>query len=390
MVKGVEPYTRLLDSIREVTVHKDAVKEFPYDWRLPVAHNAAVLAEAAQRHLEAWRRHPAQIAAQRRDPNASEAQLVIVAHSMGGLLARGMMLIPGARDIVRATVTLGTPFYGAVKAAVILNSGRGAPVPLPHSRLRDLAVNLPGIYDLLPVYRCVDLQTEARRLTPADIADLGGNQELAKEAARAYRQVADVVLPGHVQVVGAHQPTLQSLTLADGIATGHTYTCRPESNGIKRVDQAGDGTVARDSAQVGLASVTPLAQSHGALAKTNESVLVVTDLLTHQLTGPWLGATELGLSVPDLVAASSSFDIIVSGIDHPRDASCRIIDVATERQISAPQLAFADGRIIARANTDAPGLCRVEIIGGGTSPVSQLVLVSEGPMSVQDDTDVSA
>jgi hypothetical protein len=56
---------------------------------------------------------------------------------------------------VRATVTLGTPFFGASKAVLLLGSGRGSPVPLPRARVRRLAVTLPGVYDLLPSYRCV-------------------------------------------------------------------------------------------------------------------------------------------------------------------------------------------------------------------------------------------
>src|SRR5438552_15446918 len=45
MLRGFEPYGRLLDGVRRVTVDPAAVAEFAYDWRLPVNHNATLLAD---------------------------------------------------------------------------------------------------------------------------------------------------------------------------------------------------------------------------------------------------------------------------------------------------------------------------------------------------------
>jgi hypothetical protein len=381
ILQGFEPYTRLLDGLRRVSVHTDAVGEFAYDWRLPVAYNATLLAEAIHRHLKAWRNHPTQLAAQRADPEGKPPQLVIVAHSMGGLLARHLSLIPGAVEGVKSTITLGTPFYGSIKAAIVLSSGHGGPVPLPRARFRDLAARLPGVYELLPTYRCVDVGSTARQLSPDDVADFGGDRELARASRRWHIQVADVAPPGHVQVVGAHQPTGQSLTVAHGVATAHRYTCRPVRRGtkdeIERVDLAGDGTVARESAQLPSTVAMPLAQSHGALAKTSEAILIVNDVLANRSTGPWLGAGEIGVEVPDIVTVNKPFDIVVTGVEHPRDASSRLADVTTGRQIQAPALVRADGQLLTRLSVDTPGIYRVEVAGGGASAVTQFVLVSE-------------
>jgi pimeloyl-ACP methyl ester carboxylesterase len=379
MVQGIEPYTRLLDGIRQVVVHEAAIMEFAYDWRLPVSFNGSLLAEAMQRHLTEWRQHPAQVAARQDDVNQDEPKVVIVAHSMGGLVAQHMALVPGAVEAVRAVATLGTPFYGAVKAALMLNSGSGFPIPISRARLQNLAIGLPGIYDLLPMQRCIDNGTEARSLTANDIAGIGGDAQLADESIRRHQSRAGAELPGHVRVVGAHQPTLQSLTIQGSVAIGHSYSCRPARNGIIRVDLAGDGTVPRDSAETGSGAATPLAQTHGALAKTNEAILVITDMLTRRETGPWLGAGEIGLEVPDVVTISSPFDVLVSGIDHPRDANCRVIDANTGRQVGAPPLRRSAGQIVAQPRIESPGLYRIEVAGGGVSPVSQMVLVSENP-----------
>lgn len=129
-----EPYDRLVRHLKEM-VHPRAVCEFAYDWRLPVLHNARLLARAAHGHLATWRADPAheRLGVLQADP--SPARLVLVAHSMGGLLTRALPLVEGTEDEhgeiptvtedIRATITLGTPFRGAAKAATVLANGRG-------------------------------------------------------------------------------------------------------------------------------------------------------------------------------------------------------------------------------------------------------------------------
>jgi pimeloyl-ACP methyl ester carboxylesterase len=368
MLRGFEPYGRLLDGVRRAVVDSAAVAEFAYDWRLPVSYNAALLAEFADAWLKAWRAHP-------RHVPSDDIRVVIVAHSMGGLVARHLAGIPGAAEMVRMVVTLGTPFYGAAKAAVLLSSGRGGPLPLPRARLRDLARTLPGVYDLLPTYRSVDVGTEARRLEPTDLRALGGDEELAAEALERAARVSQVALPGHVQVVGAYQPTMQSLTLDAGVALGQQYTCKPTADGrIQRVDLAGDGTVYRESAQLHPVAAMPLAQSHGAIAKSNEAVIAVVDALTDRRTGPWLGAGEIGLDLPDLVEPATPFTVEVSGVEHPLDVSCRIVDTASDRMVQTVPLQWMDARIAGLTSVGAPGVYRVEVTGGGASAVSQLLM----------------
>jgi pimeloyl-ACP methyl ester carboxylesterase len=378
MLRGMEPYTRLLKSLNSVVVHPDAVAEFAYDWRLPIAHNAGLLATALDRYLAEWRRHPAQIAARRNDPDETQAQAVIVAHSMGGLIARHLCLIDGVAPNVRATITLGTPFYGSPKAAVLLSSARAAPAALPRSRLRRLAAGLPGVHDLLPNYRCVDTGSGARSLTGADISSLGGDGELADAAFQWHRRIDGVLPPGHVQVVGAHQPTIQSLTMADGVASGHYYTCRPlRGEKMERIDLFGDGTVPRESAQLPHAAAMPLAQSHGAIARTAEVILIVQDVIANRLTGPWQGVSRIGLEAPDVVRAGQMFEVALTGADGPRQASIAVIDISTERRIAAPEFTSQDGRVVAHLQLHAPGLYRILVTGGGFSSISEIVLVAD-------------
>jgi hypothetical protein len=394
ILAGFEPYSRLLKAVRAVVLHPDAVAEFAYDWRLPCTHNAKLLAEFSYRHLAAWRRHPVHAdAGQSGLTDAGPARLVVVAHSMGGLLARHLVTISGMAEEIRATITLGTPFFGAPKAVQLLASGAGAPLRMPRARVRTLAGGLPGLHDLLPVYRCVTdgsrsgdgsasddhlgIWQSARRLTPSDIRDVGGDPQLAEASFAWHEQIAAVSPVGHVQVVGSKQPTVQALSIDAGMVTGHRYTLQPPGStggAVTQVDLGGDGTVPRESAQLPGLSAMPLAQSHGALAITGEARLIVQDVLMDQRTGPWQGAGDLGLDISDTVSAGQPFQAEISGAERPTDVTCRVFDVATGRQVDAPRVKAAGGRLIATLEPRTAGLYRVIVDGSSSTPVSQLVL----------------
>jgi hypothetical protein len=375
MLGGFAPYTQLTRTLRAVACHPDAVSAFPYDWRLPVAYNGDQLAEFAARHLAAWRTHPQQEAARRQDPNGDEpARLVLIAHSMGGLVTGHACLDQGLAEQVRAVVTLGTPFFGAPKAVLLMSAGRRTPVPLPSVRVRELAVTLPGLYDLLPGYRCVGDGTSARRLTEADIAAIAGDRELAAASFAWQEKMQSAVLPGHVQVAGVEQPTVQALTLDAGTVTGHRYTYRPSAAGVQHVDAGGDGTVPRDSAQLPDGDVMPIAQAHGSLASSDKGRVIARDVLVHRRTEPWQGAGDLGLEVPDVVPAGRPYTLTITGAVRPTEVTCSVIEVSTGREVDVPRIGWDNGALAARAHPLPEGLYWVQIIGSGASPVTQMLM----------------
>jgi Lecithin:cholesterol acyltransferase len=275
-------YGAMVAGIREVVVHSDAVCEFSYDWRLPVGYNVTLLEQAARAHLKAWRAH-GEYARFRKDlPETRPAQLVLVAHSMGGLLVQAL---PEDLDI-RATVTLGTPFDGSAKAAMILNTGRGAPLPLPRERLRLMARSMPGLHDLLPTYLCLDdveHDTDPMALTPRDVEELGGDVKLAEKSFSWHKQMSKKRLRGHHALVGIKQPTVSSLTLRSGLLEGHLYTFEPTVAGLARDGNGilvrqlrhGDGTVPYNSALPDSVQAVPLAQQHGPIARAKEAIDMV-------------------------------------------------------------------------------------------------------------------
>jgi hypothetical protein len=371
LMRGFEPYNALTTRVKQVVPHRAAVLEFPYDWRLSVEHNAKVLKAAAEQHLDRWRAHP---------DGHPDARLVLVAHSMGGLVARYFTEVLGWEAAVRAIVTLGTPFYGSAKAAELLSSGRGAPLPLPRRRLRALARTLPGVYDLLPSYRCVDEGTSVRRLTPSDVTTLGGDRELTAEAfGRRERLLGGSSAPaatGLRPLVGVEQDTVQSLILADGVAEGRSYTCQPaQEGGMARVDRRGDGTVYREAACLPGAEPMHLPQTHGALAARAEGIAHACAIITENEMGPWLAdVTEIGLRVPDVVSVAEPFEIWVSGCDDPAAVDCRVNEAGTGGAVAQVLMAQQADGLVASAKLARPGLYRIEAKAGGLSAVTELVL----------------
>jgi hypothetical protein len=392
-LKGCEPYTDLITAIHQCAAHPAAVLEFPYDWRLPVATNGQLLAAAARRHLEAWRSHPAHDEARRTRVDERPARLVFVAHSMGGLVTQSA-LDPQhdseLADDTRAVITLGTPFYGAVKAATILNSGRGAPVPLPHQQLKKLCAAMPGLHDLLPQYVCVLDGKDALRLTPSDVERLGGNRELAQEAADFAAKRAAIELPGHVAVAGSGQTTAQSLTLQDGVVTTHCHTVRRNTDHtfirdphghLKVFDVQGDGTVHKESAAVGPA-ITTLPLQHGAVASDRFALRAVQELLRGDShLGPPMGGPGCGVDTPDLVSPGQPWELHIAGVHSPAGANCRIApaDPADTTAPMSPRLRLSHHGLVATASLPRPGLYRVTVTTHDRRKVSQLVLAAELP-----------
>jgi hypothetical protein len=371
---GIEPYTALLRRLREeAAIDPRAVGEFAYDWRLSVEHNGKLLARRCTEHLDNWRAVVG--SAGYADP--AEVRVVLVAHSMGGLVARYATEVENARSLVRRIVTLGTPYFGAVKAVQMLATGQGAPVP--QRAARRLAVTCPGVYDLLPRYKCItppigttDAATVAPRLlTPDDIAAVGASRQLAVEASGRYSRLdqaagSESAVPISV-LVGAEQPTLQSLSISSG-------ECR-FARTLLGIDHGGDGTVYRQAAAPLGATAFPLPQRHGALAKAAEAITFVRDKLVGADTGPPLGTRPIGLDLPSAAGAGQVIEVEVSGTDDPVGVEVTSTDLDTGARTRWAAGMPRDGSLLFNRVGLRPGLHRVEVKAGGFSAVSELILV---------------
>jgi len=120
---------------------------FPYDWRKSNFDNAVLLKDKINQIIT--------------DTNKSKVD--IVAHSMGGLVAKQYISSVGV-DKVDRLIFLGTPHLGAPKAFKALmygdDLGFGVQNPVDNTtniihflnpeRLKIIAQNMPGVYELLP------------------------------------------------------------------------------------------------------------------------------------------------------------------------------------------------------------------------------------------------
>jgi hypothetical protein len=393
LLKGFEPYRRLVASVKDATVAAEAVLTFPYDWRLPVAVNGALLAEAVRRHLTAWRANSAS-----RDRDGRPARLVFVAHSMGGLVVRAALRHAGDLEPdTRTVITLGTPFYGAVKTAAILNGNRSDPASLlPRQRMANLAATLPGVHDLLPAFLCVDAGLDIKRLTPADVGLIGGDKDLAA-AALEFQQRLRAEMPGlpdHRAVVGTTQPTIQSMRLSDGVVHEQYVSFRTHADGElvrnahgipERRDRTGDGTVYRESASIEAPPSMYPSTQHGALANNADvlnHVKAITTEYDPKLRLP-LGEGDIGVETPDAVAIKETWMLRLTSVEAKSRIECTVHDAETNRQLDVLQVGKIDGGIGAQVTLDAPGLYRLRVESSGKAPITQLVLAFD-PTTTDD------
>lgn len=106
---------------------------FPYDWRLGAAQNAERLADYVGCVRAFYPSRP----------------INLLAHSMGGLVARRYLLVSDAPPI-RRLVTVGTPWLGAPSAVQNLENGSFMPLIWTWDDLRYAMPSLPAIAELLP------------------------------------------------------------------------------------------------------------------------------------------------------------------------------------------------------------------------------------------------
>jgi pimeloyl-ACP methyl ester carboxylesterase len=241
----IDGYGKIVESIRQSFDVEPGSNlfEFPYDWRRDNRVAARKLARESHDWLRAWRE---------RSGN-DDAKLILVGHSMGGLVARHFLeLLDGWKD-TRALVTFGTPYRGSLNALGFLVDGMRKGVgPLTLIDLSALIRSFTSVYQLLPIYPCVDTGQEEL----ARIAEVEGipNVDAARAADalsfhRAIGDAVDVHLqdPAYVDegykifpIVGTYQRTVQSAR-----RTGGDLEMLAEYEGT---DEDGDGTVPRVSA----------------------------------------------------------------------------------------------------------------------------------------------
>ncbi|HZB35212.1 MAG TPA: hypothetical protein VE440_03975 [Gaiellaceae bacterium] len=381
----IDGYTKVVEDIKQTFDIEPGKNffEFPYDWRRDNRVAARKLAREGRARLAEWRARS----------GAEDAKLILVGHSMGGLISRYFLeCLDGWRD-TRVLVTFGTPYRGSLNAIGTLSNGISRKIGPISIDLSALVRTFTSVYQLLPIYPCyrgddgklvrvtetaipnLDTATAARALAFHD--EIRAAVE-AHEQDDEYRENRYAIRP----VVGTLQPTKQSARpAADGVSLVPSYEGK---------DYGGDGTVPRVSA-------TPLEveqEENAMFASERHASLQNEDAVLVQLRGVISGldidfgsfrdafpAIGLALDLEDAYATDEPVRVRVRPEEEPSDplvVEAERIDEHGEPMRRTLQRG-EDGWHEAELAPLAEGLYRLTAFGtGAVEPVSDVFLVSSG------------
>ena len=240
-------YTPIIRHLEKIGYREDRdLFIFDYDWRRSVFHNAAALDRFVR-------------------DKVPQGRVDILAHSMGGLVARVYTMQTGGAERVARLFSAGAPFYGSVKVFQTMEKGWG-PLNAAMGGLdgfRRTMLSFPSVFELMPRYNgCCD----AGKLVAFNAAsgtawkDLGWEgvdpatmPDLPKTFARVRMIESLIATPlpigvDDILLLGVDQRTPNR---AGFEKNGDSSSVRVQTT------WAGDATVTRDSAMIDRATQHP-------------------------------------------------------------------------------------------------------------------------------------
>ncbi len=378
----IDGYTKLLDTIRErfqVEVGRNLFP-FPYDWRRDNRVAAWRLARESQAWLKAWRE----------SSGNKDAKLILVAHSMGGLVSRYFLECMEGWKVTRKLITFGTPYRGSLNAVNFICNGYTKTLgSVKLVDLTELLRSFTSVYQLLPVYPCYDpgndqlvRVAEAKNVPNLDAARaaqaLAFHREIDERVIEnlkneQYRQNGYKIHP----VIGTFQPTLQSARLVAGRVKMSTAFPGQQLDG--------DGTVPRPSATPkelsGQDTGLFVAEIHGSLQNSDPALVQLSGLLSglSQDWEPFWGpeALSIALLMDDTYVASEP--VVVRARHAPAELKLTFrATVTNTRTLQKKSLAMKqrpDGIHEARIGQLPAGTYRVTVRSGTDSVTDVFVVV---------------
>lgn len=185
---------------------------FPYDWRRDNRVHARLLKKLIDKRLKCWREYS----------GAVDAKVILLAHSMGGLVCRYYLEVLEGWQDSRALITFGTPYRGSLKAANFLANG----YKKLFLDITEVIRSLTSVYQLLPRYKVINVDGEDYRI--AELDNLPNIDRHKAQDAYEFHLEIEAAIDRHlkderyhnsfstVPISGVQQPTLQSAVLKDG------------------------------------------------------------------------------------------------------------------------------------------------------------------------------
>lgn len=347
----------------------------PYDWRLSNRFNGRYLAQQIEPALSRWRSQGGQYA---------DAQVVLVCHSMGGLVARWYLEMCDGAQVTRKLITFGTPWRGAAKTVEqLVNGVRKGLGPLAIN-LTALARSLPSLHQLLPEYACITDGNGLRKTTETTLPELV--TAMVKDAMRFHTdlQAAETARPAALtsthMILGVRQPTCTTVSLSnDGRAELHETIDGDHAYGDATVPLP--GAVGHD--------LTPddnrlrrVVEQHGNLHRNPAALDELEEILTSKPVR-WRnpGTVAARLRAPELVLAGEPLPVTVDLDEQARHALRITITDDNEHQVDQHQPRTRNGQAKITLNGLPAGAYTITATGTAPSspvtPVSATVLVAD-------------
>jgi pimeloyl-ACP methyl ester carboxylesterase len=356
---------------------------FPYDWRLDNRIHAKALAKFAWDKLAAWRA----------SSGAADARLVLIGHSMGGLIAQYFLEALGGWQDTAQLITLGTPRAGSLSAVEFIVNGMRKGIGPVGLDLSPLLRSFPSVYQLLPTYPCIDdgagklkavADAALANLDPRRAADaLAFHAEI--ENARADNAKTEAYWrSGYADhpIVGIEQPTAQTAR-----TTGKGVEMLRSWNGK---DEGGDGTVPRRAAApAALPAGAPAgalpppqvyaAEMHGSLQNAAGSLANIHGILTPlEPEEKFRAAPTLGISldIDDVVLPGEVLKVRASIGDDEGGIDLRLTRIGgTENHFQTLKRRGDDPWHTGSFKLD-PGVWRARASSEGRDSVTDLIVVA--------------
>jgi hypothetical protein len=348
--------------------------EMPYDWR----RDNRVAARKLQRLSE-------QVLAKRRKTHP-KAQLILICHSMGGIIARLFLeTLEGWRDTKRL-FTLGTPYSGSLNSLDNLSNGFKMGLWVLQADLTETLSSFTSVYQLLPSYRCFHSQdsgemlaldapgVEIPGLDTARLADALALHRNLRAAVDANRKDDAYIKGGYslVPTVGNFIETHTKATLLGGRLEMMTHAT------------GGDGTVPRQSAipHEKLHDDKPadwLNEKHGSLQNNPQTMDEIASLILHEQERDTMvftaHATSISVTSQDALVGQ---DVVIRATDSATSKLvCTIESMTTAKSDTHTMPPDPDDPKSARLSLSGlpPGDYRLSVRGQGTNTVTDLVSV---------------
>jgi pimeloyl-ACP methyl ester carboxylesterase len=363
-VKGYDVLLKRLRSLgyRDVSVDAGAppgnLLPLGYDWRLSNRWTGWWIGSQVGPALDRWRAQGGPY---------SDARLIFVCHSMGGLVARWYIERCGGADITRKLITLGTPYRGAARALDQLINGVHPGLGPLAIDLTGFARSLPSLYQLVPEYACIEHAGDLAKTTELSVPEL--DTTMAAAAMRFHTELQDAEsarrdsLDATHAIVGIRQATATTVQIRGGRAVA--------LDAYRGEDLAGDATVplvgaCRADVPMDGPALRRVPDKHGNLQRNRAALDELEGILTARPVRVRAGAViEAAADLPELILAGDPLPIRVRLVGADR-AAVRVTvtdesgHLVAARVITPPVTTSIDG--------PQPGVHTVDITGLGASP----------------------